>query len=1772
MKTILPQEELERVFPGNSEMAQRMRGLDWSGTCLGLPSQWPDNLRNAVSLCLTSRFPILLWWGPELAVLYNDAYIPFLGERKHPRALARPGRDSWCEIWDVIGPMLEDVRATGKSTWSEDMALFFARNLPQEEVYVKFAYGPILAADGHTVEGVFNPCMETTEQVVGARWLETLRKLSIEAAGARTVEEACRNAAAVLAENSRDIPFAAIYVVDQIRAQATLAATAGLTESNSPLPLSFSLVNGESSPWPFASVLRTQQSKEVELGRLGLLLPGGAWPEPSGKAIMLPISCAAHDRLTGFLIVGVSPRRVLDAAYRTFFDLIAGHVSSAIADVQAYEAERRRAEALAEIDHAKTVFFSNVSHEFRTPLTLMLGPLEDVLGDPATSPTSRDLLAVVHRNGERLLKLVNTLLEFARIEAGRIQALYEPTYLAAFTAGLAGVFRSAIEKAGLRLVVDCPPLPEPVYVDREMWEKIVLNLISNAFKYTLEGEIRVELRATDGAAALVVQDTGTGIPEAELPNLFKRFHRIQSVHGRSHEGTGIGLAMVLELTRLHGGTVTVDSHAGKGSAFTVSIPLGRAHLPPEQISRNHTPASSVLNAQPFVEEAQNWLRGNDVKETDPVDVLMPSHGIARRAAGDIPRASVLVADDNADMRGYLRHLLANEYDVTTVADGQQALETARQTRPDLVLADVMMPNLDGFGFLKALRADAATAATSVILLSAKAGEEARIEGLQAGADDYMIKPFRARELLTRVSGMVTLARFRRDALHREEVLLQNQENLTVELQALSRLHDLSTRLLACSTLQSALEEILDAAIEMLEAAMGLIQLYDPRTRTLEIVAHRGLCQEFLDYFRSVSADEGSACARVMKSEGRIIIEDVQTDPEFEPHWPIAASAGFRAVQSTLLTSRSGQLLGVLSTQFHQPRRPSERHLRMLDLYARQGAELIERIRTEDALRENEARFRRALQIETVGVIFINTQGQITEANDAFLHMSGFSREDVAAGLLRWDRMTPPEWMPQSKHAIEEFKSIGRTTPYEKEYLRKDGSRWWALFAATRLSENEGVEYVIDLTERKRAEVALRESEERFRTLAEASPALIWQLDPDGNAVYLNPRYQDLVGKSPEQLTGIGWHSIIHPDDARDYIAAVEQAQRDRIRLQQRVRFRSGKGDWRWLESYALPWFKVEDKYGGHVGISIDITEAVQLELTQATYRMATEGGNEGFYIVRPIYDNTKDAFVDFEIIDSNQRGAEFLGHPREDLIGRNMSSLYQGTNLDRPMAILRQAMESGFYEDDVEVSRESALQVQWIHCKIVRSHDDLAVTLRDISDAKAHVDELERRGNEDALTGLPNRYWVQTYLPQAIERAAANNAMLAVLFMDLDGFKAVNDEMGHPAGDELLRNVARRLKLAVRPQDKVARLGGDEFVIIIENLTHRRDAAHVAKRVLHAFRERFTLLQGVCSIGISIGISFFPFDGMDADTLLRNADIAMYSVKTGEKRNYRFYDPKFYGALRARMEQESELRHAIEHDQFVMYYQPRVDIATGTTCSMEALVRWEHPSKGLLEPLSFIPLAEETGLILRLGELIIDKVCAQLERWAQNGRDMVPVSINVSPRQFNEADVAKILMASLVRHHIGSKLVEVEVTESSMMGDSTDVSRILTTMRRMGVKLLVDDFGTGYSSLSQLQRLDFDVLKVDRAFTEKIEKTEKGNVFFKAIITMAHALGMRVVAEGVENESQIKILKSLSCDEIQGFYISKPMPPTEAQPILTQFFSHSQYTALGFNGNHSSRV
>ncbi len=745
----------ERIFPGRSEMASLIRAMDWSRTPLGPVEAWPQSLRTAVSLCLGSRHPIVLWWGPERSMFYNDAYRPMLGEAKHPQFLGGSGRECWAEIWDVIGPMMDEVIATGEATWSEDLRLLMRRNGYLEETYFTFSYSPIRDEAGIPC-GIFNACTESTARVLDRRRLKTLREMSI---AARSADEASRLCVEVLAGNREDIPFALVYLLDADGRHLRLAGSAGLPPGTAASPRVVEVARRPPDGWPLSDVIADGRAVRVaDLHERFESLPREPWDEPPHEAMLMPIARQASTQRAGVLVLGISPRRAFDDDYAGFFDLVTEHVAAAVSNARAHEEANARAQKLTEIDRAKTTFFSNVSHEFRTPLTMILGPVEDALAAGRLEGAS---LKAVHRSALRLLRLVNSLLDFSRIEAGRLGSSFEATDLAVLTAGLAGAFASLVESAGLKLIVECPALPRAVYVDRSHWEKIVFNLVSNAFKFTLEGAITVRLQVRGENVELVVSDTGIGIPESEHARVFERFHRVAGARGRSVEGTGIGLALVQELVKLHGGSLRLESVVGRGTTFTVTLPLGHDHLPEEQVGPRTS--GDVL---PVAVPASPWIAAEVLEER--IEHPPPRFAPPEAASTLEERGRILIADDNPDVRNYVVGLLAPHYAVDTAADGASALTLARETRPDLILSDVMMPGMDGFALLRALRAAPATRGIPFVFLSARAGEEAVVEGLETGADDYLLKPFSARELLSRVRAHMSGARARSSAIRASE--------------------------------------------------------------------------------------------------------------------------------------------------------------------------------------------------------------------------------------------------------------------------------------------------------------------------------------------------------------------------------------------------------------------------------------------------------------------------------------------------------------------------------------------------------------------------------------------------------------------------------------------------------------------------------------------------------------------------------------------------------------------------------------------------------------------------------------------------------------------------------------------------------------------------------------------------------------------------------------------------------------------------------------------
>ncbi|MFG1868092.1 SpoIIE family protein phosphatase [Micromonospora arborensis] len=734
---------LTAAFAAGGEMGELLSGFDWSTGPLGEPGRWPPALSNAVGMMLASSAQIVMFWGDEQLAFYNDAYRPTIGG-KHPEVLAQPARQHWAETWAVLGPLLDGVRSTGRSYRGDDHPFLLDRHGYVEQTYFNVSYDPIRGDDG-SVSGVYCIVNETTGRVLGERRLRALAELGAELNDIGSATELGRTAAEVLGRHRADVPFALVYLTDGSD-RLTLAGSTGTAPA---------AVGDTAELLARATVDAVPAAVPAEVDVADLLDPPPV--DAADQALVLPLTVS--NQTVGALVVGVTRLLPLSDDYRNFLQLIAAQISRAAGTQRAYEHERARAAELAALDLAKTNFFANVSHEFRTPLTLVLGPLEDMLADPALPADETNRLTMMHRNALRLLKLVNTVLDFSRLESGRLAARYQPTDLAGYTARLASTFRSATDRAGLRLVVDCPPLPAPVFVDRDMWEKIVLNLVSNAVKFTFEGDIRVRVRAEDGAARLEVTDTGIGIVPDELPHVFERFHRVPGVRARTHEGTGIGLALVRELVEVHGGEVGLTSQVDEGSTFTVTVPFGSAHLPADRVAAfGPLPADESEQTRLHVAETALWIGVEPAPEFDG------------RPTADAPAGRILVVDDNADLREHVTRLLSPTWEVVTASDGLVALPLAREGGFDLVLTDVMMPRLDGFGLVSALRADPRTRHVPIVLLSARAGSAEAVAGLSAGADDYLTKPFSSQELIARVRANVELGQLRGQIIRRLRAL------------------------------------------------------------------------------------------------------------------------------------------------------------------------------------------------------------------------------------------------------------------------------------------------------------------------------------------------------------------------------------------------------------------------------------------------------------------------------------------------------------------------------------------------------------------------------------------------------------------------------------------------------------------------------------------------------------------------------------------------------------------------------------------------------------------------------------------------------------------------------------------------------------------------------------------------------------------------------------------------------------------------------------------
>jgi len=1117
-------------------MGKRIREYDWSSTSLGNPESWPHSLKTCVRIMLTSPQPMFVWWGADLINIYNDAYRYVMGG-KHPKMLGWSGKDAWKEIWADLLPRVETVFERNEGTFDDALLLVMNRNGYDEETYFKFSYNPIPGPNGGT-EGLFCACTDETDRIVNDRALETLRLLGA-INQTQDLQDLFGAAAKAIEKNNNDFPFAIIYFIDEETKQARAVAFAGTSPEKIELP--FEINSGDNSEMGKNLWECVTENKIVVSSKEGKWkqLPLGAWNKPPQQFTYVPIKAGNKKNPVAVLFLALNPFRKFDEKYRNFVQLVADQISLEASGVLAFEEESNRAKALAEIDQAKTAFFANISHEFRTPLTLILGSLEELLGKKEIKKEEEhQVVETAHRNAMRLLRLVNNLLDFSSLEAGRMKAKYQRTDISSFTNNLASNFRSAIENAGLQFQVLCEKVDQPVYLDREMWEKVVLNLLSNAFKYTLNGSIRLSLETSENTVVIKVSDTGVGIPESELPRMFERFHRVQNVTGRTFEGTGIGLSLVKELVHLHGGEISVASREGQGSEFTVTIPTGRIHLKPEQIIETEADLD-ITSIDPFIQEGSSLA---DLTKTENGSLM--KEGLS----------TVLVVDDNADMCTYIKNLLQNHYNVITAGNGIDAILRMTSHPIDLVVSDIMMPGMDGIELLKAIKESPQTATLPVILVSARAGEESRIEGYQRGADDYLIKPFSAKELLARVASQIRLYKKRKGT--------ENQ-------------------------LRNLFEQA-PALIHILKGPDHVFEFFHPKGK--EIVGGRDLTG--MKIREALPEYEGQGYFELL-------------DEVYQKGITVSQSG-----VHSLLKNEKGEMVERYFDAIWQPFRNEKGSIEGVLNFA---VEVTEQVKARKSVEDSEKRYNMMLmQSPFAFAIFKGKEMIITLANDSMKEVLGKGPDIEDKPLLDVLPELKGQAFPDLLNNVlttgtpyfanEALARLHRNGRLEDVYFNFVYQPYWEVDKS--ISGITVIAY--EVTNEVLAKKKIEASEAYFRQLTETLPQLIWMTDDQGAQLYASSRWAEYTGISP---TGFEtWKQIIHPVDLETIGIKWRECLKNGDTYYAEARLKNKHGEYRWHFANGVPVKNEEGIIVKWIGSFTDIHD--QKELFETLEKLVRERTKE----------------------------------------------------------------------------------------------------------------------------------------------------------------------------------------------------------------------------------------------------------------------------------------------------------------------------------------------------------------------------------------------------------------------------------------------------------------------------------------------------------------------------------------------------------------------------------
>ena len=1076
-------------------MGERIRAFNWQGTSLGSPAQWPQSLKTCVRIMLSSQQPIWIGWGKDLVKLYNDAYIDIV-RGKHPFALGQPASVVWKDIWRDIEPLLTRAMEHDQGTYVESQLLIMERSGFPEETYYTFSYTPVLADDGKPA-GIICYNTADTDRIINERSLKTLQDLDTLAEN-KTELEVYRSAVRSIEKNDRDFPFALIHQTSSLAAPEHVAGF--------PLDVKEDI----------ALALAENRMCVTAVNGRWQNLPRGPWDSMPEQLLHVPLHAANNDLPLAVLTVGLNPYRKVDLAYRNFIQLIADQISLSVNNALAYELERKRAAELEALDKAKTLFFTNISHEFRTPITLMLGPLEEMIN---TSPAEmvedqKEKLALTHRNALRLLKLVNTLLDFSRIESGRQKAVLVQTDIASFTKKIALSFQPLVEKAGLKFSIRQQPVSNQVPVDRDMWEKIVFNLLSNAFKYTLRGGITVTMAQQDGSVAMTVEDTGVGIPPEELPHMFDRFHRVENAAGRTHEGTGIGLSLTRELVLLHNGSITVESEIGRGSRFTVKIPATRDAA--TEVLTNGTPTEQEdydSVADLYLDEASFLLNnyGNSLKEVTAATTSR-EHPI-----------TILVVDDNADMRQYLSVIIGRAYNVVLATNGREALQMVAVDPPDLILSDIMMPVMDGIELLTKLKNDPSTAYIPVMLITARAGEESKMEGYETGADDYLVKPFSSKELHARIKAQLKIAKVRNHALLQMQHLFQQAPTAIQILRGPEFVYELVN-----------------------EQSLLLL-----RRKGEEVIGRR-----VIDVFPEMKEQGFIALLEQVYNSGE---QYVAAETAVDYHTNNGLTRTYQRFVYAPLRDEDGQVTGIMVT----------------------GDDITAQVMARKAIEEAERKWRNLLlQAPGIFVVLRGRDMQIDFVNPPLLHSWGKTMELVGKKLF--EALPELKGQPMEASLIRVYET-GEVyyTKEEKIAIVKAGvleDVYYDYVCQPMLNETGVVAGITimatDITLQVIARKRIEQTAQQLRTLTETLPQLIWMTDGNGRQEFVSGKWYEYSGIVPVDYQS--WIAMIHPDDLTPCAEVWQASLSSGTPYIAEARLKNKNGEYRWHHGQGDP---IHDEQG-----------------------------------------------------------------------------------------------------------------------------------------------------------------------------------------------------------------------------------------------------------------------------------------------------------------------------------------------------------------------------------------------------------------------------------------------------------------------------------------------------------------------------------------------------------------------------------------------------------------